>query len=104
MSAYLGAVQKKLKADALHAASIKKAEEHEKLASDWCRNAEMGVNKFKSLTKAKEAALKAMAIYKKYDNEVKAESVECKIDRWEPKLQQAQLEEKKLFEEAYNDK
>ena len=44
------AVQKKLKVDALHAASIKKAEEHEKLASDWCRNAEMGVNKFKSLT------------------------------------------------------
>lgn len=76
--------------------SIQTAKEYEKLASDWRINAAMGVNKFKSLTKAKTAALKAMAIYKKYGDEIKAELIECKIDLWEPDLKQAEFEENEI--------
>lgn len=76
--------------------SIQTAKEYEKLACDWRINAALGVNKFKSLTKAKTAALKAIAIYKKYGDDIKAESIECKIDLWEPDLKQAELEENEI--------
>ena len=76
--------------------SIQTAKQYEKLASDWWINAAMDVNRLKSLTKAKAAALKAMAIYKKYGDEIKAESIECKIDWWEPKLEQAEFEENEI--------
>jgi hypothetical protein len=79
-----------------HDESIQTAKEYEKLASDWRINAAMGVNKFKSLTKAKAAALKAMDIYRKCGDEINAESIECKIDLWEPDLKKAELEENEV--------
>ena len=81
---------------ALHDESIKKGKEYESLATDWWINAALDINKFKSLTKAKAAALKAMDIYRKCGDEINAESIECNIDYWEPDLKQAELEENEI--------